>query len=112
MPQQWILYGTKNNAQRTPNNNEYFRYIYPTPNLVRMCGAKPEEIQKIVFQEDNMGEYTGWLKPGNPTPSMIQLNRIFPIQFPYGIEKEIAKGNGNPVKLKIISYTQNMDVAS
>lgn len=65
-------------------------------------GVPQSRIVKVRLVEDAEGEYLGWLdNDDNGEISMIQHNRVFAIQFPYGVAAAVERGEGVPVPLRV-----------
>ena len=55
----------------------------------------------VRLTEDPDGEYYGWLKTGEDTPSMIWPSRVqLMMCFTYGMQVAIDKGQGVPIRLR------------
>ena len=57
---------------------------------------------------DAAGDYRGWLphddsgQPVTPrNPRVIQHKKIFDMQFPYGVQAEVARGRGTVLSLRV-----------
>ncbi len=62
-------------------------------------GSEPTVAVRLT--EDPGGEYHGWLETGEDTPSMIWPSRAqLTMCFAYGMQVEIDKGRGVPIRLR------------
>lgn len=65
-------------------------------------GVPKSKIVTVRLIEDADGEYMGWLDADdNGEISMVRHQRVFPIQFPYGVSAAVEIGDGVPVTLRI-----------
>ena len=91
-----------------------FRNVYPNPQSVRMCGngeVIPLEVTianvlDTVPDEWRDEKYYGWQETGKDRISLIQRTfLIFHIQFAYGVQEAINRGQGKLVELNIVEST-------
>lgn len=62
----------------------------------------PNPIVKVDVNEDVDGDYYGWLRAGKNSPTMIWPSLAqFTMCFPYGLEVEITKGEGEILRLSV-----------
>jgi len=100
----WIRYGATPNtgAGLTPRGEKLYVHIYPHVRALAMSGVAPENILTLQVIEDPEGEYMGWLpadKPGEIT--MIQVDRLFNMQFPYGQKASEEAGQGKGIRIRL-----------
>lgn len=94
----WKSFGECQEHEGAP----FFSQISPWREAVRFSGVKDSDIKTLNLIEDPDGKYCGWLSPEDEGKiSMVQHERVFPIQFPYGITAAIENGDGFAVKLRI-----------
>lgn len=90
----WTLYGT----HKADDLNNVMN-IYATRLQVKMCGVTEDNIYEYSFKEDPDGKYLGWLKTGHNQVTNVCLVKLFNIQFPYGADKLVERGQGEIVHL-------------
>jgi hypothetical protein len=74
-------------------------------------GDEPTVAVRLI--EDPDGEYHGWLETGEDTPSMIWPSRAqLTMCFAYGIQVEIDKGRGVPIRLRCESLPNDRTLAT
>jgi hypothetical protein len=62
----------------------------------------------VRLTEDPDGAYHGWIETGEDTPSMIWPSRAqLTMCFAYGVQVEIDKGRGVPIRLRCESLPNN-----
>lgn len=65
-------------------------------------GVPKSRIVNVRLIEDGAGDYMGWLGSDDDGKlSMVQHKRVFPIQFAYGVDAAVEKGDGFPVPLRV-----------
>lgn len=94
-PREWQSFA----EERTDGSG--FLTIEPWIQAVHMSGVPKEQIVTVKLIEDPAGDFRGWLAAGENHVVMVQHKRIFPIQFAYGVEAAVEKGDGVPVKLRV-----------
>ena len=76
-----------------------FGFFYEHPSLVRMCGF---EAVPVLLIEDHDADLWGWIDADDPERiCMIEHHKIFPVQFPYGIQPEIDRDHGEVVPVRV-----------
>lgn len=94
----WTMFGYP-----SPDREDTW-YALGDERYVRMHGcAEPVPVEVI---ESSDGTHLGWIDAedeleGDDTPVMIQHEKIFNIQFPYGWQAEAKHGRGRAVRLTI-----------
>jgi hypothetical protein len=61
----------------------------------------PQPIVPVEVAESEDGKFLGWIATGDGTPRMIQPDRLFEMQFPYGSRAEEERGKGRVVRLSV-----------
>lgn len=78
-----------------------FTFFYEHPSLVRMCGYKDDEVHAVLLVEDATSDFWGWIDANDPERIvMIEHHKVFPVQFPYGIQAEIDRDYGEVVPVR------------
>lgn len=102
MSRTWEAYGNPSTKSLTEDGNPTILHIYPRESLLRMCGIKRENYNKLILREDENGLYLGWLKTdSNGEIGLVQYHKSFAIQFPYGVQAAVDKGQGEAVRLSV-----------
>lgn len=98
----WKSFGVVDPARTEEQGVLRVTSVWEGEHSLRMSGYKRGDYSTLKLIEDPDGIYRGWVKHSKPESIiMVQHKQIFPIQFPYGIESEVAQGEGEVVSLRI-----------
>ncbi len=94
------------NAPRTWNMwaHDYGKcFIHIGPKrYVELHGITSSPIVEIRLTEDTTGDYYGWLKTGQDTPTMIWPSEAqFSMCFAYGPNVEVERGEGQKLRFTV-----------
>lgn len=87
-----------------------YGFFYEHPSLIRMCGYA--EAHAVLLVEDPDAALWGWIDAKEPERiCMIEHHKIFPVQFPYGVQPEIDRDHGEvvPVRVETREVTDGQD---
>jgi hypothetical protein len=93
---EWKAFAEETNDPKLP-----FNTITDWEEVLAMSGVRPENRVSVRLVEDPEGELRGWIDKGADHPVMIQHKKIFPVQFAYGVDAEVERGNGEVVALRV-----------
>lgn len=93
-PREWSAFSEERNGT--------FVTIEKWVEAMLFSGVPQERIVKVRLIEDPAGDFAGWLDANeNGEICMVQHKRVFPIQFPYGVQAAEENGDGKAVSLRI-----------
>lgn len=104
MARTWAMHGHRNDHQ--PGT---YLHVETHRDIVAMYGD--DEIVALTVTEDPDGTYLGWLPTGDTDLVMVQWHTIFSMQFAYGPQAEVERGNGEVVRVSI-TETDPADAAT
>lgn len=85
-------------AGRDEHNGGYKNFGHPR--YVQAYGH--DEVVPVTLTETADGPYYGWLRADGDEPCMIQQReKLFDMQFPYGVDAEVKAGKGRVVRLAV-----------
>lgn len=103
MSRTWLMFGAKSEAATTENGAVLYKHIWENPRALAMSGVPSDKILQLELQENPEGEYMGWIPEDRPESlNMVQLKKIFAVQFPYGVKAAMEAGQGEAVPLSIV----------
>jgi len=88
-------------AEETGDPALPFNTITDWEEVLAMSGVPQAKRISARLIEDPEGDLRGWVPTGKTMVEMVQHHRVFPIQFTYGVEAELERGNGEVVPLRI-----------
>lgn len=102
-PRNWDYFAGRPDADAitTPKGEEQYIHFSQWREALAFSGVAGKDILTVSLIEDAEGEYLGWIEAGEDVVSMVALDRIFSIQFPYGVDAAVAAGDGKVVRLSV-----------
>jgi hypothetical protein len=102
-PRSWDYFAGRpeTDKQKTPRGEKHYIHLSQWREALAFSGVAGKDILSVSLVEDAEGEYLGWIETGEDTVSMVTIDRIFSIQFPYSVDAAIAAGDGNIVRLSV-----------
>lgn len=94
-PRQWDAFAEETGDPKSP-----FLTICDWEQVLDMSGVPESKRVSIKLIEDQGGDLLGWIYAGTENVVMVQHKRVFSIQFAYGVDAEIERGNGQAVALR------------
>ncbi len=95
-----INYGVKN------DRDGHYYNIFSSSFATKMCGYDESEIDAILFEEDEDGQYWSFQDTGEEDYHLIFPHEVlFNICFAYGVKAEVDSGRGRIVHLSIVNIT-------
>lgn len=92
----WVMYAQ--HQDRVVDGREFF--YFGDREWVEMCYGG--DVQAVELVEDPEGQYWGWLPVDDDEPTMVQPHYgMFSMQFAYGPDAEVDRGNGQIVRLSV-----------
>ncbi len=91
----WTLF-----ANERPETELRFRNIFDHPRGVAFSDPSRPVIEVSAIADID-GDYMGWVEPQTGRLTMVQHQRIFDVQFPYGPSAAEAAGQGHAVRVRI-----------
>jgi hypothetical protein len=102
-PRSWAYFAGRpeTDAQKTPKGEKHYIHLSPWREALAFSGVAGKDILSVDLVEDAEGEYLGWIETGEDVVSMVTIDRIFSIQFPYGVEAAVKAGDGELIRLSV-----------
>lgn len=102
-PRSWDYFAGRpdTGAPKTPKGEPNYIHLSQWREALAFSGVAGKDILPVSLVEDAEGEYLGWIETGEDTVSMVTIDRIFSIQFPYSVGDAIAAGDGQVVRLSV-----------
>lgn len=97
-PRQWAMYAQR--QEHVVDGREFMEF--GAEQWVRMCYGG--DVRPVILTEDPDGMYWGWIDADDPDqePTMVQPHEgMFSMQFPYGPQAEVNRGQGEIVRLRV-----------
>lgn len=87
-----------------PTMGTQFTPVVEHERALRMYGISEADQVTVNLIEDADGEYRGFIDKTSPDRLiMVQHKRIFPMQFPYGVERIGEQGEVVPIRIEVAS---------